>query len=49
MKRAVACICVGDKYNISDVKILEQMVFQNTTYDINFRVFNEPILPDIFA
>ena len=21
------------------------MVFQNTTYDINFRVFNEPILP----
>ena len=45
VKRCVACICVGDKYNISDVKILENMVFKNTTYDINFRVFTEPILP----
>jgi hypothetical protein len=45
VKHAVACICVGDKYNLTDVKILEQMVFQNTTYDINFRVFDEPVLP----
>jgi len=43
-KYAVACICVGDKYNINDVKKLEKMVFQNTTFDINFRVFDEPIL-----
>ena len=45
MKYAVACICVGDKYKVSDIKILERMVFQNTTYDINFRVFDEPLLP----
>ncbi len=45
VKHAVACICVGDKYNLTDVKILEQMVFQNTTYDINFRVFDENVLP----
>jgi len=44
-KYAVACICVGDKYNVKDVKRLEKMVFENTTYNINFRVFDEPILP----
>ena len=43
-KFAVACICVGDKYNINDVKKLEKMVFDNTSLDINFRVFDEPIL-----
>ena len=43
-KYAVACICVGDKYNLNDVKKLEKMVFSNTTLDINFRVFDEPIL-----
>ena len=45
VKRAVACICVGDKYNLSDVKLLEEMVFKNTTFDINFRVFDDPVLP----
>ena len=44
-KYAVACICVGDKYNVKDIKRLEKMVFENTTYNINFRVFDEPILP----
>ena len=45
MRRAVACICVGDKYTIKDIQRLEKMVFKNTTYNINFRVFDEPILP----
>jgi hypothetical protein len=45
VKYAVACICVGDKYNIKDIQSLEKMVFKNTTYNINFRVFDEPILP----
>ena len=38
-KFAVACICVGDKYNINDVKKLEKMVFNNTSLDINFTAF----------
>ena len=45
IRRAVACICVGDKYTIKDIQRLEKMVFKNTTYNINFRVFDEPILP----
>ena len=45
VKYAVACICVGDKYNIKDIQSLENMVFKNTTYNINFRVFDEPVLP----
>ena len=49
MRRAVACICVGDKYTIKDIQRLEKMVFKNTTYNINFRVFDEPILPKWWA
>jgi hypothetical protein len=45
IRRAVACICVGDKYTIKDIQRLEKMVFKNTTYNINFRVFDELILP----
>ena len=39
MKRAVACICVGDKYNLTDVKILEQMVlYQNKIHKTNKKI-----------
>ena len=38
-------VYVGDKYTIKDIQRLEKMVFKNTTYNINFRVFDEPILP----
>ena len=44
IRRAVACICVGDKYTIKDIQRLEKMVFKNTTYNISWRVFDVGVL-----
>lgn len=44
MKICICCINVGNKYTNKDVDDLFSSVQKNTTFDCNYRVFDEPIL-----